>query len=139
MKTSIRSGYKEKDYRNFWRSPYYMAELTTLCTIEISRYLQEMDNDLTSIEEFSEFLREEHYHPSRLILYNSLRKISEKKESEADKKSQFYLDLRLLSSELSDIQNLPREKLEVLIEFCCDVSEGFRHQAWLNSSRRHVA
>ena len=131
MKTSGRIIYEARgyDYKTFWNNEDYLAELTCNASIEIDNHTLGINNDFTSTMEFSEYLRENNYIINQIPLFRSLVSNSEKITKKYHT-SQFALDLRLLSLELSDVENLSKNRLESLMRFLLDASKEFKRASY---------
>ena len=126
MKVQLRENYEKDgmDYRNLWDSHSYLTNLVLNSALEIDFHRLRENNDFTSVAEFSEYLGQVFERHHELILFNSLRKASEKVKPPYGE-DQMRLDLKLLSNELKNIDNLSKERRGMLMHLLLDINREF--------------
>lgn len=95
----------------------YMAEVTAYSAVELDNRLRGKNGSLRRVEELARTLRD--YDPRYdLALWMAM-------DSPDTTLEEIALQISLLKMELLDVENLPRERIEALRDFCVRASKQF--------------
>ena len=95
----------------------YMAEVTAYSAVELDNHLRGKNGILSRVEELARNLRD--YNPRYdLALWMAM-------DSPDTTLEEIALQISLLRRELLDVENLPKERIETIRDFCVRASRQF--------------